>query len=376
MSASGIIGTFLGVRSPGTAYVLLHHYMGEIDGAFRSWGLSRGGTGAISNAIAGAAREAGVEIRTRRRWRGSSSKATQRARRRARERRRDRGRAWWSSSVDPRLTFLKIHGRRASCPTTSSKTCGATSSAARRARSISRSTRCRTSRACPGRARTCAARSRSRRASTTWSAPTTMRSTGEFSRRPYIDIVIPSLTDPSRRAARQARHVVLRAVRAVSPARTAPGTTQREAFGDTVIDTIAEYAPNIKRHHPAPSGADAARHRARVRTHRRQHLPGRADARTAVLPAARSPGGRSTRRRSSASTCAGRRRIPAAASWAPRDATPRSTSSQRCARERINARRDRSSAAASTRWSLPSISQKPDAVLSCSRNSRTWAVAR
>src|SRR5436189_3978632 len=65
MAASGIIGTFLGVRSPGTAYVLLHHYMGEIDGAFRSWGLSRGGTGAISNAIAEAAREAGAEIRTK-----------------------------------------------------------------------------------------------------------------------------------------------------------------------------------------------------------------------------------------------------------------------------------------------------------------------
>jgi len=61
MSASGIIGTFLGVRSPGTAYVLLHHYMGEIDGAFRSWGFARGGTGAISNAIAAAAREAGVQ---------------------------------------------------------------------------------------------------------------------------------------------------------------------------------------------------------------------------------------------------------------------------------------------------------------------------
>jgi phytoene dehydrogenase-like protein len=64
LSASGIIGTFLGVRSPGTAYVLLHHYMGAIDGAFRSWGLARGGTGAISNAIAKAAREAGAEIRT------------------------------------------------------------------------------------------------------------------------------------------------------------------------------------------------------------------------------------------------------------------------------------------------------------------------
>src|SRR6266403_3880575 len=65
MSASGIIGTFLGVRSPGTAYVLLHHYMGEIDGAFRAWGFARGGTGEISNAIADAAREAGVEIRTK-----------------------------------------------------------------------------------------------------------------------------------------------------------------------------------------------------------------------------------------------------------------------------------------------------------------------
>src|SRR4026209_2334171 len=65
MSASGIIGTFLGVRSPGTAYALLHDYMGEIDGAFRSWGFARGGTGAISNAIAAAAVEAGVEIRTK-----------------------------------------------------------------------------------------------------------------------------------------------------------------------------------------------------------------------------------------------------------------------------------------------------------------------
>src|SRR5439155_20088447 len=64
MSASGIIGTFLGVRSPGTAYVLLHHYMGDIDGAFRSWAFALGGTGAISNAIAVVAREAGVESRT------------------------------------------------------------------------------------------------------------------------------------------------------------------------------------------------------------------------------------------------------------------------------------------------------------------------
>ena len=88
MSASGIIGTFLGVRSPGTAYVLLHHYMGEIDGAFRSWGFARGGTGAISNAIADAAREAGVEIRTEAPVAKILVKNGARHRRRARERRR------------------------------------------------------------------------------------------------------------------------------------------------------------------------------------------------------------------------------------------------------------------------------------------------
>jgi phytoene dehydrogenase-like protein len=64
LAASGIIGTFLGIRSPGTAYVLLHHYMGEIDGHFRSWGLPRGGTGAVSMAIAGAATAAGATLRT------------------------------------------------------------------------------------------------------------------------------------------------------------------------------------------------------------------------------------------------------------------------------------------------------------------------
>src|SRR5256885_12762402 len=58
------VGTFLGARSPGTAYVLLHHYMGELDGVFRAWGFAKGGTGSVSEAIAGAARRFGAEIRT------------------------------------------------------------------------------------------------------------------------------------------------------------------------------------------------------------------------------------------------------------------------------------------------------------------------
>src|SRR6185436_13194155 len=63
-SASGIIGTLLGPRSPGTAYVLLHHYMGELDGVFRAWGFAKGGNGSVSSAIAAAAQAHGVEIRT------------------------------------------------------------------------------------------------------------------------------------------------------------------------------------------------------------------------------------------------------------------------------------------------------------------------
>ena len=64
MASPGIIGTALGVYSPGSAYILLHHVMGDVDGSIGAWGLARGGMGAISNAIASALRELGGEIRT------------------------------------------------------------------------------------------------------------------------------------------------------------------------------------------------------------------------------------------------------------------------------------------------------------------------
>jgi len=64
LSGSGIIGTALGVHSPGTAYVLLHHYMGEVDGNVGTWGVARGGMGAVSKSIAGAFQAYGGELRT------------------------------------------------------------------------------------------------------------------------------------------------------------------------------------------------------------------------------------------------------------------------------------------------------------------------
>lgn len=64
MASPGIIGTALGVYSPGSAYILLHHVMGDVDGSIGAWGLARGGMGAISEAIASAYKSFGGELRT------------------------------------------------------------------------------------------------------------------------------------------------------------------------------------------------------------------------------------------------------------------------------------------------------------------------
>ena len=62
MAGSGIIGTALGVYSPGTAYVLLHHYMGDVDGSVGSWGFARGGMGAVADALHKSLQSFGGEV--------------------------------------------------------------------------------------------------------------------------------------------------------------------------------------------------------------------------------------------------------------------------------------------------------------------------
>ena len=62
MAGSSIIGTALGPRSPGTAYVLLHHYMGDIDETVGAWGFARGGMGAVSNALGASLQASGGQI--------------------------------------------------------------------------------------------------------------------------------------------------------------------------------------------------------------------------------------------------------------------------------------------------------------------------
>src|SRR5204863_8027206 len=64
LATDGVIGANGGPRSPGTAYILLHHCMGGVAGHRGLWGFVRGGMGAVSDAIAASARAQGVEIRT------------------------------------------------------------------------------------------------------------------------------------------------------------------------------------------------------------------------------------------------------------------------------------------------------------------------
>jgi len=243
MSASGIIGTFLGIRSPGTAYVLLHHYMGEIDGAFRSWGFSRGGTGAISNAIAAAARESGVEIRTKAPV-GKILVKEGRAAGIVLQSGEEITASVISSSVDPHLTFEKflepselpadfLEGVRRYKFRGSSGKVNVALDALPEFKSL------------PGDG------AHLRGAISISPSMEYMERAyddakyGLYSRRPYIDMVIPSLTDPS--VAPPGKHVLSCFVQ-YAPYKLAEGTwdEQREAFGDNVIDTISEYAPNIK----------------------------------------------------------------------------------------------------------------------------------
>jgi phytoene dehydrogenase-like protein len=64
LASSSIIGTFAGPRTPGTAYILAHNELGYLDGHRRIWGLAKGGMGGITQAMARAAQQYGTTIRT------------------------------------------------------------------------------------------------------------------------------------------------------------------------------------------------------------------------------------------------------------------------------------------------------------------------
>jgi phytoene dehydrogenase-like protein len=242
-SASGIIGTLLGPRSPGTAYVLLHHYMGELDGVFRAWGFAKGGNGSVSAAIAAAAQAHGAEIRTQ----APVSKILLSGDRAAGVV-LDSGEELRASTVvsgaDPRRTFLGLVGeehlpedfiasiRRYKFRGASAKVNLALGELPRF---------------------TCMPQPGPHLRGAISISPSVEylerayddAKYGEISRRPYMDIIIPSMLDPS--MAPPGKHVMSIFVQ-YAPYHLNGGWSdaRRDELGDKVIDTLSEYAPNLK----------------------------------------------------------------------------------------------------------------------------------
>ncbi|MDX1643487.1 MAG: NAD(P)/FAD-dependent oxidoreductase [Thermoanaerobaculia bacterium] len=244
LAVSGIIGTFLGVRSPGTAYVLLHHYMGDIDGSFRAWGFARGGTGQVAEALAAAAREHGAEIRLEA---GVAEVKTKRDRARGvvLENGDEIDAKVVVSAVDPHRTFLQLVGRERLDPELVRQV----------ERFKMRGSSGKVNLALDGVPEFAARPGHGRHLYGDITIAPDIdylerayddAKYGEFSRRPFMDVVIPSLTDPT--LAPPGKHVMSIFVQ-YAPYHLADGAdtwpARRDEFADTVIDTLTEYIPNL-----------------------------------------------------------------------------------------------------------------------------------
>src|SRR5579883_1766186 len=217
--------------------------MGEIDGAFRSWGFARGGTGAISNAIADAAVEAGVEIRKQAPIaqiiiKNGSAKGVVLAN--GDEIHAD----IVSSSVDPRMTFVKLI-EKGNLPDDFLEEINRYKFRGSSGKVNLALDALPNFKAIPGPG------AHLRGAVSISPGMEYMERAyddakyGRYSQRPYIDMVIPTLTDPS--VAPAGKHVLSCFVQ-YAPYKLKEGTwdEKKEAFGDAVVNTVAEHAPNLK----------------------------------------------------------------------------------------------------------------------------------
>jgi len=244
LSGSGIIGSAMGVYSPGTAYVLLHHYMGDVDGSIGAWGFARGGMGAVSKAIASSFLAAGGEIITdapveRVLVRGNKVVGVATA----------NGNEYRAniivSNLDPKRTFTKLFDPKDLNP-----------AFLKRARDFKiRGSSGKLNIALDGLPEFPAlgkdnplrfgdmhfldSLERYERAYDDWKS-------GTWSKDPYLDLLIPSMTDPT--MAPPGKHFMSVFVQYVPPKIHGRDWTDedRDGFRDTVLDQIARYSPNFK----------------------------------------------------------------------------------------------------------------------------------
>ena len=244
LAVSGIIGTALGPMSPGTAYVLLHHYMGEVDGSIGAWGYARGGMGAISKALTSSFRAMGgtllnnsevdkVDIRGAR-VRGVILK---------------NGDEYLAknivSNADVKRTFLKLTDPEHLPPNFikkvnnfkirgSSGKVNIALDSMPKFPSVSENNPC-----LKGDIHFTDSIERMERAYDDWKM-------GTWSRDPFLDMMIPTLTDPT--MAPPGKHFMSCFVQYCPPKVGGKNWTKenKDAFGETVIQQIADYSPGFK----------------------------------------------------------------------------------------------------------------------------------
>jgi phytoene dehydrogenase-like protein len=246
LAFDGIVGAYASPYTPGTAYVLLHHCFGEVNGKSGVWGHAVGGMGAISQAIARCAQERGAVIRTEAavasvvvedgRTRGVVLAGGERIAARA-----------VAANVPPKLLFRDLVPEGAVAPDLRRRFAAITSGSGTFRMNVALSElpdfRCR-----PGIDR------QDHHASGIVIGPTVAylerayldaRAYG-WARKPVVEMLIPSTLDDS--LAPAGKHVASLFVQHVAP-RLPDGRgwdEAREAFADVVIETVGEHAPNFK----------------------------------------------------------------------------------------------------------------------------------
>ncbi|MGH6885554.1 MAG: phytoene desaturase family protein, partial [Geminicoccales bacterium] len=244
LALSGIIGTALGPYSPGTAYVLLHHYMGDVDGSIGAWGFARGGMGAITQAMAKSLQASGGEIRTEagveqilvegERATGVVLESGEEIKARL-----------VVSNLDVKRTFLKLCDE-SELPgafvkkVTNFKIRGSSGKVNIALDRLPRFPALPDGSSCyRGDFHFTDTMERMERAYDDWKAE-------RWSADPFLDMVIPTTTDPT--MAEPGKHFMSCFVQYCPPKVEGREWTdaERDAFGDTVIDQIADYSPGFR----------------------------------------------------------------------------------------------------------------------------------
>jgi phytoene dehydrogenase-like protein len=245
LATDGVIGANGGPRSPGTAYVLLHHCMGGVGGRRGVWGFVRGGMGMISEAIAASARSRGARVRT-----GATVERvlveTGRAVGVALTGGEEIRARTVVSNLDPKLTFLKLTDRRDLPDDFIAQVeryrCEGTSCKINLALNGLPDFFCLPGAPGPQHRATmhiCPSIDYVERA---WDDA----KYGRPSTRPLLEMTVPTMYDPS--LAPTGKHImgIFLQYAPYSLSGGATWDTEREPFGERVLDLISEYAPNIR----------------------------------------------------------------------------------------------------------------------------------